>query len=320
MEYLMEIATRIMGEKENARLLLAAVFGFALVLFMTSIFFIFSGMKNPTRKRLDSIGESTKKSIAKNESSAIAKAVEPVQSLVLPGKAAEKSKMEAKLLQAGYRSNNAVATFYGTKLILALVFGGLTLLIATLFPKFSVMEVVYGVLAASFIGVTLPNVVLKSKIEKRHLAIMNGFPDALDLLVICTEAGLGLNAALQRVADELGVSYPELMEELEMVNAEIRIGVDRIVALRGLADRTGIEEIRGLVTLLTQSLRFGTSIAQTLRIYSEEFRDKRAQRAEEEAAKIATKMIFPLVFCMFPAFFIVAIGPAILGVMKALKG
>ena len=149
---------------------------------------------------------------------------------------------------------------------------------------------------------------------------MNGFPDALDILVICTEAGLGLNAALQRVTDELGVSYPELMEELEMVNAEIRIGVDRVVALRGLADRTGIEEIRGLVTLLTQSLRFGTSIAQTLRIYSEEFRDKRAQRAEEEAAKIATKMIFPLVFCMFPAFFIVAIGPAILGVMKAFKG
>ena len=320
MEYLMEIALRIMGEKENARLLLAAVFGVALVLFMTGIFFIFSGMKNPTRKRLNSIGESTKKGIAKNESSAIAKAVEPVQSLVLPGKAEEKSRMEAKLLQAGYRSNNAVATFYGTKLILALVFGGIALLIATLFPKFSVMEVVYGVLAASFVGITLPNVILKSKIEKRHLAIMNGFPDALDLLVICTEAGLGLNAALQRVADELGVSYPELMEELEMVNAEIRIGVDRIVALRGLADRTGIEEIRGLVTLLTQSLRFGTSIAQTLRIYSEEFRDKRAQRAEEEAAKIATKMIFPLVFCMFPAFFIVAIGPAILGVMKALKG
>ena len=320
MEYLMEIAIRIMGEKENARVLLAAVFGVALVLFMTGLFFIFSGMKKPMRKRLDSIGEATKKGISKKESSAIAKAVEPMQSLVLPGKAEEKSKMEAKLLQAGYRSNNAVATFYGTKLILALVFGGIALLIATLFPKFSVMEVVYGVLAASFIGVTLPNVVLKSKIEKRHLAIMNGFPDALDLLVICTEAGLGLNAALQRVADELGVSYPELMEELEMVNAEIRIGVDRIVALRGLADRTGIEEIRGLVTLLTQSLRFGTSIAQTLRIYSEEFRDKRAQRAEEEAAKIATKMIFPLVFCMFPAFFIVAIGPAILGVMKALKG
>ena len=320
MEYLMEIAVRIMGEKENARLLLAFVFGVSIVLFMTGIFFIFSGMQNPMRKRLDSIGESNKKSISKNEPGAIAKAVEPMQSYVLPSKEAEKSRMESKLLQAGYRSSNAVTTFYGTKLILALVFGGMTLLIATLFPKFSVMEVVYGVLAASFIGVTLPNIVLKSKIEKRHLAIMNGFPDALDLLVICTEAGLGLNAALQRVTDELGVSYPELMEELEMVNAEIRIGVDRVVALRGLADRTGIEEIRGLVTLLTQSLRFGTSIAQTLRIYSEEFRDKRAQRAEEEAAKIATKMIFPLVFCMFPAFFIVAIGPAILGVMKAFKG
>ncbi len=320
MEYLMEIAVRIAGEKENARLLLAVVFGIVFVLFMTGIFFIFSGMKNPLRKRLNSISDTKKKHTSKNQPSAIAKAVEPMQSYVLPGKAAEKSRMEAKLLQAGYRSSNAVTSFYGTKLILALVFGGLVLLLATLFPKFSVLEVVYGVLAASFIGVTLPNIVLKSKIEKRLTAIMNGFPDALDLLVICTEAGLGLNAALQRVADELGISYPELMEELEMVNAEIRIGVDRITALRGLADRTGIEEIRGLVTLLTQSLRFGTSIAETLRIYSEEFRDKRAQKAEEEAAKIATKMIFPLVFCMFPAFFIVAIGPAILGVMKAFKG
>ncbi|MFK8067838.1 MAG: type II secretion system F family protein [Gammaproteobacteria bacterium] len=320
MEYLLEISTRIMGEKENARIFLALVFGVVSVLFLMGLFFVISGLKNPLDKRLDSIKNTQGNDTSKNDPGMIAKAVGPMQSYVLPGKEVEKSKMEAKLLQAGYRSSSAVKTFYGVKLILALFFGGATLLIATLFPKFTVIEVVYGVLAASFIGVTLPNIVLKSKIEKRHLAIMNGFPDALDLLVICTEAGLGLNAALQRVADELGISYPELMEELEIVNAEIRMGVDRVAALRGLADRTGIEEIRGLVTLLTQSLRFGTSIAETLRIYSEEFRDKRAQKAEEEAAKIATKMIFPLVFCMFPAFFIVAIGPAILGVIRALKG
>lgn len=316
----MEIATRIMGEQENARLLLAAAFGCAIILFLTGCFFVISGIQNPLRKRLRSIAGETPASSVRKQSDTLAKAIQPVNSLVMPGKEAETSKMAARLRQAGYRSSNAVTSFYGTKLILALSFGGLTLFAATLFPRFSVMQVVYGVLLASFFGVVLPNIILASKIEKRRTAIMNGFPDTLDLLVICTEAGLGLNAAMQRVSDELGVSYPELSEELEMVNAEIRVGVDRITALRGLADRTGIEEIRGLVTLLTQSLRFGTSIAETLRIYSDEFRDKRMQKAEEEAAKVATKMIFPLVLCMFPAFFIVAIGPAILGVMKAMKG
>ena len=152
-------------------------------------------------------------------------------------------------------------------------------------------------------------------IERRKRRLYNGFPDALDLLVVCTEAGYGLKPALQRVADELVIGHPELSEELALVNSEMRAGVDRVDALRNLADRTGLEEIAGLVALLSQSLRFGTSIAESLRIYSEEFRDKRMQRAEEEAGKVSTKMVFPLVLCMFPAFFVVAIGPAIVGLL-----
>jgi tight adherence protein C len=165
----------------------------------------------------------------------------------------------------------------------------------------------------------LPNFLLVRKVKKRQREILNGFPDALDMLVTCTEAGLGLNAALQRVASELSISYPALSDELELVNAEIRVGVDRIQALRNLVDRTGIAEIRGLVSLLSQSMRFGNSVADSLRIYSEEFRDKRMQNAEELAAKIPIKMIFPLVFCLVPAFFLIGAGPAVVGVFRALN-
>ena len=145
----------------------------------------------------------------------------------------------------------------------------------------------------------------------------NGFPDALDLLVVCVEAGLGLSTAIQRVAEEIAVSHPELADDMMLVTTEVRAGIDNVTALKNLAVRSGLEDIRGLVTLLSQSLRFGTSIADTLRVYSEEFRDKRMQAAEEQAAKIGTKLIFPLVTCLFPAFFVVTIGPAILKVLAA---
>jgi tight adherence protein C len=164
----------------------------------------------------------------------------------------------------------------------------------------------------------LPNIILERLIKKRQKQIYNGFPDMLDLLITCIEAGLGLNAALNRVAEECVFSYPALAQELALVNAETRAGVERIEALKNLAARTGLEEIRSFVSFLAQSMRFGTSITDTLRIYAEEFRDKRMQRAEEMAAKVGTKMIFPLVFCILPSFFLVAIGPAILGVLKAL--
>jgi tight adherence protein C len=163
----------------------------------------------------------------------------------------------------------------------------------------------------------LPNVYLSRHIENRHRDMLNALPDALDLLVSCTEAGLGLNAALQRVAKQMDISSPLLGQELEQVNAEIRGGMDRIAALRNLTHRTGLNEIRGLVSLLSQSVRFGSAVADILRVYAEEFRDKRTQRAEEQAALVGTKLIFPLCFCIFPSFFIVAIGPAVVALVVA---
>jgi tight adherence protein C len=186
-------------------------------------------------------------------------------------------------------------------------------------PRLPFTKLLFLAVAAAFIGLMLPNLVLDRLVTKRQKRLRDAFPDALDMLVVCVEAGLGLTASIQRVAEELRFSHPELGAELAQVTAEMRAGVDRETALKGLAARTGLEDIHGLVSLLLQTLKFGTSIADTLRIYAEEFRDKRMQRAEEKAAKIGTKLIFPLVFCLFPSFFVVAIGPAVLGFIEVFK-
>ena len=187
----------------------------------------------------------------------------------------------------------------------------------TFLSSFEHRACVFFAVAASFPRHAAAGIWLDRAVAKRHKLLRDGFPDALDLLTVCVESGLGLPQALQRVADELEVSHPELAVELGNVTAQMRAGVDRETALRGLATRTGLDDVRGLVSLLAQTLRFGTGIAEALRVYSEDFRDKRMQRAEEAAAKIGTKLIFPLVVCLFPAFFVVAIGPAVLRMMEA---
>jgi tight adherence protein C len=207
--------------------------------------------------------------------------------------------------------------FYGIKAVLALSFLVTWMLVAPLLPRLTSQQVMfYGALAAC-IGLAIPNFVLNRKVDRRQRALRNAFPDALDLLVVCVESGLGLAAGLQRVATELDVSHPELAQELTRVTAEMQAGLEREAALRNLATRTGLEDVRSLVGLLVQTMRFGTSVADALRVYAEEFRDKRMQAAEELAAKLGTKMIFPMVICFFPSFFLVAVGPAIIKLAQA---
>jgi len=172
------------------------------------------------------------------------------------------------------------------------------------------------VAAAAAVGWLVPAIYVDKRKVARMTRLLVAFPDALDLMVVCVESGLALPQAIERVADEMAVSQPELALELALVNSEIRAGIPSTEALKHLAERTGLEDIRGLVSLLAQSIRFGTSVAATLRIYAEEFRDRRTQKAEEAAAKIGTKLVFPLIFCLWPSFFLVAIGPAIIGVFK----
>lgn len=238
--------------------------------------------------------------------------IDPVARYVLPQDGEERSKAADKLVHAGFRSERALPYFYGLKALLALGLPLLTFIATSWLPAWTLDKVFFALVFAAFIGVSGPNIVLEKIKENRLKKLRNGFPDALDLLVVCVEAGLGLGAAIDRVARDLEVSHAELAEELRLVNVEMRAGVERPAALKNLAARSGLADIRGLVGLLVQTMRFGTSIADALRVYSEEFRDKRMQKAEEQAAKIGTKLIFPLVTCLFPAFFIVAVGPAAL--------
>ena len=242
----------------------------------------------------------------------LTRVINPVERYILPQDGEERGRVAKNLVHAGFRSEKALPYFYALKTLLAIGLPLIVLLATRWLPQWTLGNVAFAVMFAAFIGVSLPNYVIDRIKTNRLKKLRNGFPDALDLLVVCIEAGLGLGAAIDRVARDLQVSHEELAEELRLVNVEMRAGVDRPVALKNLADRSGLPDIRGLVGLLVQTMRFGTSVADALRIYSEEFRDKRLQKAEEQAALIGTKLIFPLVTCLFPAFFIVAVGPAVL--------
>jgi tight adherence protein C len=236
----------------------------------------------------------------------------PLGRWLLPGSKTERARIERLLFIAGHRGPNAVPVFFGVKTALALALPVAWLAVAPAMPEMIGGQRWLIVGAAAFIGLVAPNRWLELRVARRQKRLRDGFPEALDMLVICVEAGLGLTGAIARVADELKYSRPELAAELDM-----RTGVDREVALENLNARTGLVEIRGLVSLLVQTLRFGTGIADSLRVYSSEFRDQRMQAAEERAGKIGTKLIFPLIFCEFPAFFLIAVGPAALLLMES---
>src|SRR5213075_1652916 len=173
-------------------------------------------------------------------------------------------------------------------------------------------------LAGAALGYLLPNMALGRMAQKRQHRIRLSLPDALDLLVVSVEAGLGLDQAIQRVGDELAMAHPDLSDELRLINLELRAGVARPDALHNLAHRTGVDDVSSLVAMLVQTDKFGTSVSQSLRVHSETLRTKRRQRAEEAAAKTGVKMVFPLVFCIFPAIWVVTIGPAAIKFIQVL--
>ena len=168
------------------------------------------------------------------------------------------------------------------------------------------------------IGYLGPDIWLTSRVKARQRLLRRALPDGLDLLVICVEAGIGVDQALLRVSEELALAHPVLSDELRQVNFEMRVGKTRLDAMRELACRTGLDDIKALVSMLIQTERFGTSVAQSLRIHSDELRIKRRQRAEEQAAKTTVKMVPALVFFIFPALMVVILGPAIIAIMRQL--
>jgi tight adherence protein C len=272
---------------------------------------------DPLRRRLGRLTGAPDRPLSRAHD--IADYIRPLFPYLLPRKDGERSRVGRLLMHAGFRSPAALPLYYGCKTLLMIALPLLVILTSAFLPRVTSGKLMFAAMIMGFLGSLVPSVWLDRRVSKRQRELRVAFPDALDLLVVCVEAGLGLAPALQRVADDLMISHPELGTELALVNAEIRAGVERTQALKNLADRTGLGDIRGLVTLLVQTMRFGTGVADALRVYSEEFRDKRMQAAEEAAAKIGTKMIFPLTVCLFPSFFLITVGPAVLRVIAVFK-
>jgi tight adherence protein C len=230
----------------------------------------------------------------------------------MPKSANELGKLRLRLVQAGYRRTDALAIFLGIRVAFAVACFAL---LGT--PIITRPNVFLALVAAAF-GYVFPGMVLARLAGRRQHRIRMSLADALDLLVVSVEAGLGLDQALARVAQELAFAYPDLSSELRLVNLELLAGTARPDALRNLADRTGVDDLRSLVAMLVQTDKFGTSVANSLRVFSETLRTKRRQRAEEAAAKTGVKMVFPLVTCIFPAIWIVTIGPAAIRFIRVL--
>jgi tight adherence protein C len=231
----------------------------------------------------------------------------------LPRSPAEMSRQERKLVQAGFRRKDAVLLLNGAHVAVILIclaaFGAVGFL-----TRYTILAVVLAV----FIGAVVPDLWLKRAIRQRQSNILHALPDAMDLAVIAIEAGLGLDQALLRVGDELAVAHPALSDELALRNLEVNMGRSRSDAFRNLADRTGVDDLKALVAILIQTDRFGTSAGQALRTFSEAMRVKRRQRAEEQAAKLAIKMVIPMVLFIFPGVFIVILGPAFIAIIRDL--
>ena len=237
----------------------------------------------------------------------------------LRGRGADQEATRAFLTHAGYRHPSAVVVYAGVRVITAAVLAGGAFLVGTVMGA-NMGIVLFVAFYLALVGYLLPLMVVRSRLRRRQKDIILTLPDALDLLVVCVEAGLGLNQAFVRVAEEIHPLSEITATEFHLMNLEIRAGTTREQALRNIFERTGVEDLRTLTNIMIQADRFGTSVAAALRVHAETLRDKRRQRAEEAAAKTTIKMIFPLVFCIFPAIFVVLIGPGMIQIFETLGG
>jgi len=225
----------------------------------------------------------------------------------------EMGRLRKRLARAGYHGATPVAIYALSELGAPFLAAGVTLWLAGV----NRTGLVFAALAA-IVFYLLPGLVVERLIARRKKQIQHGLPDALDLLIVCVEAGSSLDQAVVKASEELHLAYPALAEELRYVNTEIRAGKPRLEAFKNFAERTKVDDVRALVAMMVQTDRFGTSIAQSLRTFADSARTKRRQEAEERAGKLGVKLVFPLVFCLFPALYVVLLGPAAIKILRVL--
>jgi tight adherence protein C len=299
----------------DTSLLLPMLVVFASVATATGAFVWLLTDQQVTRRRLEHVATAPSVVSVQPQSvvaDQLSHAVRRVRSFV-PKSPKEMGRVERMMTSAGYTGAWPATLFAIAEVLLPIGVGGA---IVSWFG-FSVTALVFGGLAA-FAAYMVPTFWLGRKIEARRKEIRNGLPDAIDLMIVCIESGSGIDQALNRVAEELKLAYPALAEELETISAETRAGKPRIEAFKNFAERTKVDDVRSLVAMLVQTDKFGTSIGQALRTHAETSRTKRRQRAEEKAAKLAVKLLFPLVFCLFPAFYTVVLGPSMVQIFRVL--
>jgi len=248
----------------------------------------------------------------------VVKIAGPLAKLSTPEGEWENSELRIRFFHAGIRNPNARLLYFGAKTLLPLLLAALAYMVLRGLSQSAGLTLIFYLSLFAMIGCYLPNLLLHLKIKFRKREIFESFPDAADLMLVCVEAGLGLDAALSKVSDEIRRKSLALAEELHLTNLELRAGATRDKSLRNLALRTGVEEISTFATMLTQADKFGTSIGDSLRVFSDDLRHKRQILAEERAAKVPTKMLFPLVLCIFPSIIMVVLGPALIRVFRTL--
>jgi tight adherence protein C len=294
-------------------MLFPALIFFAVVLTLGGLFLWLTPSK--TEQRLQAMSNPAGKS---QWTESVVKIVGPFAQLSAPPIDGEASPLRIKFLNAGIRHPDAHLIFFGSKTLLPLALAGLAFVALRASNQMTGLTLVMYLAVAALVGCYLPNFVLYLVTRNRKREIFETFPDAADLMLVCVEAGLGLDAGLVKVTDEIRMKSVALAEELHWTNLEMRAGGTREKSLRNLAMRTGVEEIGIFATMLTQADKFGTSIGESLRVFSDDLRHKRQVRAEEIAAKIPTKMLIPLVLCIFPSILMVILGPAAIQIIRTL--
>ena len=299
----------------NQETLLFALILITTVLVVMTVGSIVIGVNSPIKRKLAELSGDKREATPTN--SKVADTLESLAPLTSPTSEKERQTTRNKLMHAGFHQSNSLSMFYAIKSVTTIFGVMVAVLVYLTIPE---SKYLYTLMAlAVFVGLVIPDFILRRMINSRQKAIRAGVPDMLDLLVVCTESGLGFNAALRRVADELVISHPELADEVDTVCNKIQAGKPMPEALRELVYRTGLDELMGLVSMLSHASRIGGSLVNSLREYTEDYRDKRQQAAEDVAAKIPVKMMFPMVLFIWPCFFIVAIGPALISLAEAFK-
>lgn len=249
----------------------------------------------------------------------VVKVVGPMARLSSPKEGWEQSNLRVRFMQAGLREQSWPVIYFAAKTILAFALPGLfVLFVGSRSVPLQLSSYLLVLLLLAAAGYYLPNILLANLIVRRRQELQDALPDALDLMTVCVEAGLGLDAAMNRAASEIGLRSAALSDELNLVALELRMGLKREHALRNLALRTGVDDISSFVAMLVQADRFGTNVAEALRIQADTMRTHRRLRAEERAAKIPLKLLFPLIFFIFPSLFVVLMGPAVINIYRIL--